>query len=74
MPDIPNKPITRAERFLNAAATGDTSGLPEPITREEQYLKAIAEGSGGGRGDPAADPGQHGGGRPAPGPAADRRR
>lgn len=50
MPDIPNKPITRAERFLNAAATGDTSGLPEPITREEQYLKAIAEGSGGGGG------------------------
>ena len=50
MSDIPKNPITREERFLNAAATGDASGLPTPITREEQYLKAIAEGSGGGGG------------------------
>ena len=44
-------PITRQEQFLNAAATGDTSGLPDPITREEVYLDAIARnGSGGGGG------------------------
>lgn len=50
MPDIPSTPITREEKFLDAAARGDTSGLPEPITREEQYLKAIAENGGGGGG------------------------
>ncbi len=34
--------------FLNAAATGDASNLPDPKTCEEMYLEAIAQGGGGG--------------------------
>lgn len=46
---IPDKPYTRKEAYLNAAATGDSSGIPEtPYTREEMYLDAIARGGGGG--------------------------
>lgn len=48
MADLPNTPETRREQFLNAIATGDTSGLPEPVTREEVYLDYIAENGGGG--------------------------
>lgn len=48
---IPDTPYTRKEAYLNAAATGDTSGIPEtPYTREEMYLDAIARGGGGGGG------------------------
>ena len=48
---IPDKPYTRREAYLNAAATGDSSGIPEtPYTREEMYLDAIARGGGGGGG------------------------
>lgn len=48
---IPDKPYTRREAYLNAAATGDSSGIPEtPYTREEMYLDAIAKGGGGGGG------------------------
>ena len=35
-----NDPITREEMFLNAVATGVSSGI-EPITREEKYLAYI---------------------------------
>ena len=48
---IPDTPYTRKEAYLNAAATGDSSGIPEtPYTREEMYLDAIAKGGGGGGG------------------------
>lgn len=48
---IPDKPYTRREAYLNAAATGDSSGIPEtPYTREEMYLDAIARNGGGGGG------------------------
>lgn len=48
---IPDTPYTRREAYLNAAATGDSSGIPEtPYTREEMYLDAIARGGGGGGG------------------------
>lgn len=48
---IPNEAYTRKEQYLNAMATGDTSGLPDtPYTREEMYLDAIAKGGGGGTG------------------------
>lgn len=48
---VPEKPYTRKEAYLNAAATGDTSGIPEtPYTREEMYLDAIARNGGGGGG------------------------
>lgn len=43
-------PNTRKEQYLNAIATGDSSGLPTPITREEEYLEAIARNGGGGGG------------------------
>jgi len=43
MADLPNTPETRREQFLNAIATGNTSGLPEPVTREEVYLDYIAD-------------------------------
>ena len=45
---IPDTPQTRGEQYLNAIATGDTSGIPDtPQTREEMYLDAIAKGGGG---------------------------
>ncbi|MBQ3330814.1 MAG: hypothetical protein IJG87_06515 [Ruminococcus sp.] len=44
---IPESPLTRGEMFLAAAATGDTSNMPEPKTREEMYLDAIAQKGGG---------------------------
>lgn len=52
---IPDNPQTRQEMYLNAMATGDSSGIPEsPQTREEMYLDAIVKngsgGSGGGSG------------------------
>lgn len=49
---IPDNPQTRQEMYLNAMATGDSSGIPEsPQTREEMYLDAIVKnGSGGGGG------------------------
>lgn len=48
---IPDTPYTRKEAYLNAIATGDSSGIPEmPYTREEMYLDAIAKGGGGGGG------------------------
>lgn len=47
---IPDTPLTRGEVFLNAAATGDASNLPDPKTREGMYLEAIAQGGGGGGG------------------------
>lgn len=48
---IPDTPYTRKEAYLNAAATGDSSGIPEtPYTREEMYLDAIAKNGGGGGG------------------------
>lgn len=55
MAQIPDKPITRQEKFLNAAATGNKEGLPAPITREEEYLNAIAENGGGGGGGGSAE-------------------
>ena len=46
---IPDTPYTREEMYLNAAATGNTSGIPaQPLTRQEQYLDAIAKNGGGG--------------------------
>ena len=50
MANLPENSLTREEVFLRAAATGDTSNLPEPITRVEEYLKYIAENGGGGGG------------------------
>lgn len=50
MADLPEKPINRKEKYLNAIATGDSSDLPSPITREEAYLAFIAENGGGGGG------------------------
>lgn len=48
---IPDTPYTRKEAYLNAVATGDSSGIPEtPYTREEMYLDAIARNGGGGGG------------------------
>ena len=48
---IPETPYTRKESYLNAIATGDSSGIPNtPYTREEMYLDAIAKGGGGGGG------------------------
>ena len=48
---IPYTPYTRKEAYLNAVATGDSSGIPEtPYTREEMYLDAIAKGGSGGGG------------------------
>lgn len=48
---IPETPYTREEAYLNAIATGDSSGIPEtPYTREEMYLDAIARNGGGGGG------------------------
>lgn len=49
---IPDNPQTRQEMYLDAMATGDSSGIPDtPQTREEMYLDAIAKnGSGGGGG------------------------
>ena len=42
----PDTPYTREEMYLNAAATGDSSGIPAtPYTRKEQYLNAIATGN-----------------------------
>ena len=46
---IPDTPYTREEMYLNAVATGNTSGIPaQPYTRQEQYLDAIAKNGGGG--------------------------
>lgn len=50
MADLPKNPINRKEKYLNAIATGDASGLPSPITREEVYLDYIARNGGGGGG------------------------
>jgi len=50
MADLPGNPKNRKEKYLNAIATGDPSGLPTPITREEAYLAFIAENGGGGGG------------------------
>lgn len=36
--------ITRKEKFMAAAATGDLSGLPAPLTRQEAYLLQITKG------------------------------
>lgn len=48
---LPEKPITRKEKYLSNIA-GQETPLPDPVTREEQYLKEIAEnGGGGGTGD-----------------------
>jgi len=48
---LPDTPQTREEAYLNAVATGSTSGLPSaPQTREEQYLDYIAKNGGGGSG------------------------
>lgn len=44
---LPEKPITRQEKFYSAILGEDTE-IPTPITREEEYLKAIAENGGGG--------------------------
>lgn len=38
------EPITRKEMFMDAAAKGDTTGLPVPVTREEMYLYIKASG------------------------------
>lgn len=46
---IPDNPITRQERYLDAIANGTTE-VPEPITREEEYLAYIALNGGGGGG------------------------
>jgi hypothetical protein len=46
---IPDNPITRQERYLDAIANG-TAEVPEPITREEEYLAYIALNGGGGGG------------------------
>ena len=46
-------PVTREEVFLNAVATGETSGLPTPITREEVFYNAIANGTTEGLPTPA---------------------
>ena len=46
---VPDTPYTREEMYLNAAATGDSSGIPDvPYTRKEQYLNAIAKGDSSG--------------------------
>lgn len=42
MSNLP-KPTTTRDIYLNAIATGVTSGLPEPITKRDAYLKQIAE-------------------------------
>lgn len=47
---IPEKPFTRKEMYLNAAAGGSGSIPATPFTREEMYLDAIAKGGGGGSG------------------------
>lgn len=48
---IPDQPYTRDEMYLNAIATGDSSGVPAtPYTRKEMYLEAIAKGGGGSSG------------------------
>lgn len=48
---LPDAPQTRSEQYLNAIATGSTSGIPEaPQTRMEQYLDAIANNGGGSSG------------------------
>lgn len=48
---IPETPYTRKEAYLNAIATGDSSGIPEtPYTREKMYLDYIARNGGGGGG------------------------
>lgn len=48
---LPDAPQTRGEVYLNAIATGDTSGLPDaPQCRMEQYLDVIANNGGGGSG------------------------
>lgn len=44
---IPEKPITRKEMYLSAAA-GQGTKLPVPATREEMYLDEIARNGGGG--------------------------
>lgn len=46
---IPDNPITREEKYLDAIANG-TAEVPEPITREEEYLAYIALNGGGGGG------------------------
>lgn len=44
---IPEKPLSRLEQYLDATATGDSSGIPErPLSRLEQYLQRIATGDG----------------------------
>ena len=49
---LPDKPITRKEKYLSNIA-GQGTALPEkPLTREEQYLDIIAkEGGPSGEGD-----------------------
>lgn len=48
---LPDAPQTRSEQYLNAIATGSTSGIPEaPQTRMEQYLDVIANNGGGSSG------------------------
>lgn len=48
---LPEKPITRKERYLSAMA-GEETQIPEkPVTREEQYLDYIAQNGGGGGGE-----------------------
>lgn len=48
---VPDTPYTRKEKYLDAIANGDASGIPEkPYTREEMYLDAIARNGGGGGG------------------------
>ena len=49
MANIPDSPITRKEKYLDAIANGTTE-VPEPITREEEYLAWIALNGGGGGG------------------------
>lgn len=47
---LPNKPITRKEKYL-AKIAGQSVGIPDkPKTREEQYLDEIARHGGGGGG------------------------
>ena len=45
---LPEKPILRTEQYLDAIASGDTSGMPEyPLNRTEEYLDYIAKNGGG---------------------------
>lgn len=49
---LPEKPITRREKYLSNIAGQGTALPEEPLTREEEYLDVIAKSGGpGGEGD-----------------------